>query len=304
MPRRAERWLLERLGRDPAPVKTAVLLTLALSATAHAALPRASFIGPKAKPPAKVLRIVTLAPSITDIVLAVGAGERLVGVSRFDERPEVEKIARVGGFTDPSVEAIVGLKPDLLIAQPGPGNKAPVEKVASLGIPVLLVTLQDVEAVLVALREVGRVVGKAEEGEKLARQLEETRASIRKRAAALPKKRVLFVYGFDPLIGAGPGSFADELLRDAGGVNVIQPPAGAYVAWSAESAIASKTDVVVNAANPDNGIEKFKTLPGLRDARWVKVPGRELMHPGPSLARGLEDLFVLVHGSADAGNRP
>lgn len=242
------------------------------------------------------MRVVTLAPSITDIVLAVGGGERLVGVSRFDEREEVKALARVGGFTDPSVEAIVGLKPDLLIAQPGPGNKAPVEKVASLGVPVLLLTLQDIEAVLVALRETGRVLGRAEQGEAIARALEHKRADIRARASKLPKRRVLFVYGFDPLVAAGPGSFADELLRDAGGVNVVKPPAGAYVTYSAESAIASKPEVVVNAANPDNGIEKFRTLPGLKTARWAKVPGRELMHPGPSLAKGLEDLFELLHG--------
>lgn len=274
------------------------LITLALfAATASAAeLPRASFIGPKVKAPEKVQRIVTLAPSISDIVLSVGAGDRLVGVSRFDERGEVAKVARVGGFTDPSVEAIIGLKPDLLIVQPGPGNKAPVEKVAALGVPVLLLTLQDVEAVLVALREVGRVLGKTEEGDRLARGLEQKRADVRARAAKHKKKRVLFVYGFDPLVAAGPGSFADELLRDAGGENVVKPPASAYVAWSAESAIASKPDVVVNAAEPDNGIDKFKNLPGLRAARWVKVPSRDLMHPGPSLAQGLEQLFQLLHG--------
>lgn len=278
-----------------------MLLALVLCGSAFAALPRASFIGPPPPPPDKVLRVVTLAPSITEIVLAVGAGERLVGVSRFDERGEVSRLPRVGGFTDPSVEAIIGLKPDLLIVQPGPGNKAPVEKVAALGVPVLLITLQDVEAVLTALRAVGRALGRTQQGEALAQELEAKRADIRARAAKLKRKRVLFVYGFEPLVAAGPGSFADELVRDAGGENVVKPPAGAYVAHSAESAVASRPDIVVNAAEPDTGIDKFRSLPGLKNARWVKVRGRDLMHPGPGLSRGLEDLFELLHGGPDAG---
>ncbi|MFL5320415.1 MAG: ABC transporter substrate-binding protein [Myxococcaceae bacterium] len=259
-----------------------------------AALPRSSFIGPPVK---KVKRVVTLAPSLTDIVLAVGAGESLVGVSRFDEDERVAKVARVGGFSDPSVEAVISLKPDLMIVQPGPGNRVAVEKIAELGVPVLLLPLQDVAGVLEALRVVGKVLGKSEQGDALAKNLEDTRTTVRSKAISGKRVRVLFVYGFDPMVVAGPGSFANELLEDAGGENVVKPPFGAYVTFSPETAITSKPEVVVNAADPDTGIDQFRSLPGLREARWLKVSGKELLFPGPRLAKGLEDLYALLHPS-------
>src|SRR4051812_17674805 len=102
-----------------------MLLLLLLSAS------DAQRLGPR--PPAKIDRIVTLAPSLTATVLALGGGDKLVGVSRFDEAPEVAKIQRVGGFIDPSVETVVALKPSLLIVQKAPGNRDAVEKIAELG---------------------------------------------------------------------------------------------------------------------------------------------------------------------------
>ena len=95
------------------------------------------WLGPK--PAAAPKRVVTLAPSLTATVLALGKRDALVGVSRFDEAPEVAKLKRVGGFNDPSVEAVVALKADLVLVQMGPANQKPVEKMAELGIPVLAV---------------------------------------------------------------------------------------------------------------------------------------------------------------------
>jgi len=258
------------------------------------------YLGPK--PKAEVRRIVTLAPSLTDIVVALGAGDRLAGVSRFDELPQVKGLPRVGGFTDPSVEAVLALKPDLVLVQPGPGNHRPVEKMAELGIPVLALSMQGVEDVLAALREAGRAVGKAEQGERLARDIEATRVEVRGRAARVPKKRVLFVYGFQPFVVAGPGSFADELMKDAGAVNAAANAGGAYAVYSTESAIRARPDVVIDAVmGHEGGGEKLRELPGLREARWVSVPSEDLLHPGPNIGRGLRTLFELIHGGADAG---
>lgn len=279
-------------------VLTAIALVFATSAVA---LPRSSFIGPKVKPPAQVKRVVTLVPSITDIVLEIDGPSRLVGVSRYDERPEVKSLPRIGGFSDPSPEAVIALRPDLLIAQPGPGNRAAVETIAKLGVPVLLLPLEDVGGVLEAFRAVGKVLGKAAEGEQLAKELERARDEVRAKAEK-KKVRVLFAYGFDPLVVAGPGSFATELLEDAGGENIVKPPAGPYVTYSVESAIVARPEVVVNAADPDTGSQKLRALPGLKEARWVRVPGQELLLPGPRLAAGLRHLYALLHpDEADAG---
>ncbi|WP_224244612.1 ABC transporter substrate-binding protein [Hyalangium gracile] len=272
-----------------------LLAVLGFSSAAGAAPPQAAprFLGPKKE--GKVRRVVTLAPSLTDMVIAMGARDTLVGVSRFDTDKAVADLPRVGGFVDPSVEAVIALEPDLVLVQPGPGNQRPVERMAELGVPVLLLPLHSVADTLAALRAVGQALGHIKEAEALSSRIEATRARIREAAKKLPTRRVLLAYGFEPLVVAGPGSFADELLRDAGAINVAGDGGSAYPVYSVERAVRIRPDVVVDAADVDVGKEKIQSLPGLSDARWVEVPSFALLQPGPSLARGLEELFGLLH---------
>lgn len=280
-----------------------LLAALCLVTAAHAAPPQGGprFLGPK--PPEKVKRVVTLVPSLTETVIALGAGSTLVGVSRFDDAKEVAGLPRVGGFVNPSIERVVMLKPDLVLVQPGPGNQRAVEKMAEIGVPVLLLPLHTVADTREALRTVGKALGKEKEAEALVQRIESTRARIRERAKGLRAPRVLFVYGFEPLIVAGPGSFAHELLRDAGAINVAADAGSAYAGYSLERAVRSRPDVVVDAADVDVGKDKVASLPVLSAARWVEVPSMALLQPGPSLGRGLEELFELLHPAAkpDAG---
>lgn len=281
-----------------------LLLCLASSAAAAASAP--VHPGPRAlgpPVPAKVRRVVTLAPSLTEMVQVLGAGGTLVGVSRFDEAPEVAKLPRVGGFVDPSVEAVLALKPDLVLVQPGPGNQRPVEKMAELGVPVLMLPLHSVKDVLAGMRAVGKALGREKEAQDLVSRIEATRTRIREAAAKRPSPRVLIVYGFEPLVVAGPGSFADELLRDAGGVNVAADGGSAYPVYSLERVVRARPDVVVDTAHVDVGKDKLRALPVLADARWVDVPSLALLQPGPSLGRGLEELFGLLHPEG-AGKDP
>ncbi|WP_426755092.1 ABC transporter substrate-binding protein [Myxococcus sp. Y35] len=287
------------------PVLLATVLCLlagSAGAAAKATTGGPQTLGPPA--PSKVRRVVTLAPSLSEMVLALGAGSTLVGVSRFDEAKEVAKLPRVGGFTDPSVEAVVALKPDLILVQPGPGNQRPVEKMAELGVPVLLLPLHTVPDVLAAMRAVGQALGREKEAEAVVSGIEATRARIREAAKKLPTPRVLFVYGFEPLVVAGPGSFADELIRDAGGINVAADGGSAYPVYSMERAVRSRASVVVDAADVDVGKDKVRALPGLSGARWVDVPSLSLLQPGPSLGRGLEELFRLLHPEGTGKGTP
>ncbi|ATB28853.1 ABC transporter substrate-binding protein [Melittangium boletus] len=272
-----------------------LLLTLCLAAPAPAAPPAEAprFLGPK--PPATVKRVVTLVPSLTETVLALGAGSTLVGVSRFDEAKEVAGLPRVGGFVNPSVETVLKLKPDLVLVQPGPGNQRPVELMAELGAPVLLLPLHSVADTKAALKAVGAALGKKKEAEALVERIESTRARIREAAKGQKSPRVLLVYGFEPLVVAGPGSFADELLRDAGAINVAADAGSAYAVYSLERAVRARPEVVVDAADVDTGKDKTRALPGLSQARWVDVPSLALLQPGPSLGRGLEELFELLY---------
>ncbi|NVJ17668.1 ABC transporter substrate-binding protein [Myxococcus sp. AM010] len=279
--------------RSGTSVLLATVLCLFAGTVRAAETSRLRTLGPPA--PSQVRRVVTLAPSLSAMVLSLGAGSTLVGVSRFDEAKDLAKLPRVGGFTDPSVEAVIALKPDLVLVQPGPGNQRPVEKMAELGVPVLLLPLHSVADVLAAMRAVGKALGREKAAEAVVVDIEATRARIREAAKKLPAPRVLFVYGFAPLVVAGPGSFADELLRDAGGVNVAADAGSAYPVYSVERVVRARASVVVDAADVDVGKDTLRALPGLSSARWVDLPSMALLQPGPSLGRGLEELFRLLH---------
>ena len=247
------------------------------------------WLGPR--PPVHVTRVVTLAPSLTETVLELGAGSTLVGVSRFDDAQAVAGLPRVGGFNDVAVEAVVALKPELVVVQKSPGNQRPVETLARLGVPVLALPLTSVADVSEAMAELGRVLGREARARELVGALEAARAEVRAQAKARgTSPRVLFAYGFAPLVVAGPGSFAHELLEDCGAKNAALEAATTYPTYSLERAVALAPDVIVDAADTPGGREEMKSLGPLSRARWVKLTSLNLLHPGPALAEGLKGL--------------
>ncbi len=268
-------------------------MSSALLALVLAGAGSVQWLGPK--PPAVVTRVVTLAPSLTETVVALGAAEVLVGVSRFDELPEVKALPRVGGFSDVSVEAVLAARPQVLLVQKSPGNQKPVETLASLGVTVLALPLTTVDDVAQAMREVAAVLHREKEGRALLDALAQARADMRAAAAKRGSKpRVLFAYGFAPLVVAGPGSFAHELLEDCGAVNVAERAPTAYPTYSLERVVALTPELMVDAADTADGRDALKALPGLGKMRWLTLPSKDLLHPGPSLARGLRELCAMI----------
>ncbi len=242
-----------------------------------------------------VKRVVTVAPSLTETVVALGAAERLIGVSRFDEQKEVASLPRVGGFNDPAVETIVALKPDLVVVQKSPGNQKPVEQLAALGITVLALPLTTVQDVIDAMTWLGRVL----ERQSVAREWVSTFAAVRQRMRDQARTHahspsVLLAYGFSPLVVAGPGSYAHELLTDCGARNAAERAVTAYPSYSLERAVKLAPDVVIDAADSPNGREALQKLRPLQKTRWVTLTSKDLLHPGPALTSGLEQLCALV----------
>jgi len=268
-------------------------VTLGLAAALLLGASPAQWLGPR--PPARVERVVTLAPSLTEAVLALGAGATLVAVSRFDEAKEVAALPRVGGFSDLSVEAVLAVHPQLVVVQKAPGNQKPVETLAALGVTVLALPLTSVEDVGVALAELGAVLGHRAEGARLVKALDDARAQVRARGRRwVHHPRVLLAYGFSPLVVAGPGSFAHQLLEDCGAVNAAESAPTAYPTYSLERLVALAPEVLLDAADSSTGREAVKALPPLQRTRWVELPTRDLLHPGPSLAQALPGLCALL----------
>jgi iron complex transport system substrate-binding protein len=263
----------------------------------------ALWLGPRPASPPR--RVVVLAPSLTDVVLALGLRDRLVGVTRLDDAPEVADLPRVGGFLDPNPEAVLGLAPDLVLWVTDGGALPAVRRIAELSLasrrpfPILAIPVVGVADVLATPRLVGEALGDPGGGERLSRALEAAVEGVRRRAATLRRPRVLFVVGRDPLVVAGPGSFADELLGIAGAANVV----GGERPWPVyplEKAVADDPELVVDAAarEPAEGIARLAAIPAVRRGAVVRLPDDDLLRPGPRMVRGLELLFRGLHPEA------
>lgn len=259
----------------------------------------AEWLGPGA--PAAPRRVVSLAPSLTDVVVALGRSSLLVGVTRYDDAPEVRGLPRVGGFLDPGPEAVLAVKPDLALWMTDAAAYPAVRRIADLGVPVLALPIIDVADALQAIRMVGAALGDAPAGERLARSLSDGVERVRRRAAELPRVRVLFLAGHEPLVVAGAGSFPDELLRIAGGVNVATGDRP-WPVYPLEKAVADDPALVVDAAvaEPAQAIRRLAAIPAVRAGRVVRLASDDALRPGPRLVRALGELFRALHPGAEA----
>jgi iron complex transport system substrate-binding protein len=287
---------LAALGGTLAVALAATLAVLPRSGAASDTPPRdePAWLGPP--PKARPSRVVTLAPSLTDLVLALGQGSRLVGVTRYDTAPEVKHLPRIGGFLDPSPEVVLGLRPDLVLWLSDGGAWPVVRRIAELGVPVLALPVVGVPDVLRSARRVGAALGDAAAGERLALELEEAVAAASRKAAALPRRRVLLVIGRDPLVVAGPGSYPDALLRIAGGDNVAKG-SRPWPVYSLEQAVADDPELVVDAAvnEPADGLAPLAAIPAVRAGRVVRLPDDRVLRPGPQLPAALAQLLAALH---------
>jgi iron complex transport system substrate-binding protein len=257
----------------------------------------AQWLGPP--PPALPRRVVSLAPSLTDLVVAMGLTDRLVGVTRYDDSPAVRSLPRVGGFLDPSPEAVLGLRPDLVLWMTDGGALPVVRRIASLGVPVRALPIVSIADLLAASREIGASLGSADAGDRLARELDARIGAVKARAARARPVRVLFVVGRDPLVVAGPGSYPDEVLRVAGGENVVKSDRP-WPVYPLERAVADDPDVVIDGAvlEPAEGIARLASIRAVREGRVRRMSNDGALRPGPRLAAALDEIFAALHREA------
>ncbi|RLE51354.1 MAG: cobalamin-binding protein [Candidatus Methanomethylicota archaeon] len=262
-------------------------------------------------------RIVSLAPSNTEILFAIGAGDKVVGVTEYCDYPE-EVVSRkssgnltvVGGFSDINVEVIISLDPDMVIAFGTLQVKA-VEALEEQGIPVIVLNPCTVEDVLNDIKLVGKAVGMYKEAKHLVENLTQRIQVIQEKVANAPKVKVYYELWYDPLMSAGPGTFISDLIFMAGGENIFSDAKTQYPIVSAEEVIARNPDVIVL---PDSymmyysiSAEQVKSRPGwdainaVKNNRIYFVDEDLLVRPGPRLIDGLEELAKIIHPELFSG---
>ncbi len=284
------------MGRRASAALAGLVLTAWAAARADepVSTPSAARFGPPA--PACARRVVSLGPSLTELVVAMGLSDRLVGVTRYDDLPEVAKLPRVGGWLDPSLEAVLALHPDLVIWVAHTGGIGPPQGITTLGLPVMTLRIEDVADVIAGARLLGRALGDARAGERLARELSATRERARARRRSGPHPRVLFVTGHDPLVVAGPGSYADELLRLAGGENVVKD-AQPWSVYPLERAMVDDPTLVIDGGlhEPPSTLSRLSAIPAVRRGALRRLSDASALRPGPRLGRALSELTHILY---------
>jgi iron complex transport system substrate-binding protein len=249
-------------------------------------------------------RIVSLAPSVTETLFALGAGAQVVGVCTFCDFPqEVERVDRIGSYLTPNVEAIVAKAPDVVIGVP-PNSPEAVAALRRAGLKVVIVEVDTVAQIEAAVRTIADEAGHGGQGEVLLTALQARMAAVKARLAGAPPRRVLMVVGQNPLIAVGSGIFLNELIAQAQGINIAANTGQQWPRLSLEFVVAQQPDVIIDGSMGSEekteaelfGVwRNFPMLPAVRSGRLYGRRSYTLLRPGPRLAEGFEELARLIH---------
>ena len=257
--------------------------------------------------PATPRRIVSLVPSVTETLFAIGAQDAVVGVTDFcNYPPDARHKARVGDMLAPNLETLVSLKPDLVVATRSGNREETFDQLKRLGLPVYLVDEPpSLAGVLRLVGGLGQLTGRRDAAAAVAAGLEGRIASVRERVAGRPHPRVLYVLWPEPLIVPGRGSLVSELIASAGGESVTADQAQGYPRMSLEAAVGRAPEVIILARHgagtgpaAREQWQRLESLPAIRSGRLYAADGDLLHRYGPRVVDGLELLVRLIHPEA------
>jgi iron complex transport system substrate-binding protein len=249
-------------------------------------------------------RVVSLNPSLTQILLALGAGSALIGVDEYSarEEPAVRELPRVGGLFDPSLEAVVALAPDLVVLVPSAQQRDFRARLEALGIAVLALPNISLDEVLAGIQALGERVGRAEAARARVAEVRRAFAELEAAHAGRKRERAVLVLQREPLFVVGGGSYLDAMLRAAGAENAAAGFAEAYPRLDIEWLIAAAPQLILDASEDPQAAraywQRWPSLPAVGSGRVVPLVAREVTLPGPYLDRALAVLARAVAGDA------
>lgn len=261
-------------------------------------------VGRRVTIPDEVHRVVSLAPNLTETVYALGLEDDLAGDTDYCDYPaEAKKKPHVGGSMNPSLEAILALKPDLVLATTVANRRDTVTALERLGIAVYTTAPQTVEGTLAEIRTIATLLGRQSAGEELAQRLQERLDAIQKKLAGSAPTRVLFVVWEDPLITVGRGTFIADALKWAGAESVVDSKQN-WPRISLEEAVRLKPEYLVFAGEQNQSEARvlaelrsragLRSLPAVEQGR-VAVISEAVDRPAPRLVDAIEELAEKLH---------
>lgn len=258
-------------------------------------------------PPGNPVRIVSLAPNLTEILFALGLGDKIAAIcDDSDYPPQANKLKKIGSFFKPSTEAVISCEPDLVITLWFPEQKAVAETLLRLGYNVITVELQEIGQLTPAIEKISRAAGAEAAGEKLNKKINTQLEQISRKYCTIKKPKVLWVLQSEPLRVAGTRTFISELIKLAGGQNSVGPTLQQYPQLGTETLLTCNAEVIIHSAMSKSNLTKeqkaaehfwakFPDLPAVKNNRIFVINADTILRLGPRLPQGIEKVAELLH---------
>jgi iron complex transport system substrate-binding protein len=249
-------------------------------------------------------RIVSLAPGITETLYALGLDDKIAGVTTFCDWPAAaRKKTRIGGFTNPSIEKIVSLKPDLIIATADGNRQDAVLQLERLGLPVYVTNPSNTNAVLKSILHIGEITNREKDARELVDKLQRRLNNITHQIRHKSKPRVFFQLGLEPLITAGKGTLINEVIERAGGVNVAGHDPANYPRYSAEGIIGVSPEIIIFApmVNDKEFVavkifwQEFGKIPAVKNNKIYPINADLINRASPRIVDAIEIMALIFH---------
>jgi iron complex transport system substrate-binding protein len=249
-------------------------------------------------------RIISLAPNITEILFGLGLDQEIVGVSTHCNFPEKAKTKpRVGSYIHLDFERIVSLKPDLVIATGAGNTRDMVERLDKLGFSTYVLFPKNMDGILRSIEDVGEVVGREKEARSLVQDIRNRKQQVIELTRGLARPRVFLEIGEAPLVTVGRGSFADDLIRLAGGQNIAEGEKEMYPRLGIEEILKRAPEIIlISSMNPKGDYKKmlqewarWRAIPAVRDGRIDLIDSDLIDRPSPRIIDGLEEIARILH---------
>lgn len=255
-------------------------------------------LGRRVKIPARIERAVSLAPNLTEIIFAVGAGDRLVGRTSYDNfPPEAQKIETVGDTINPNIENIIALKPQIVLVSTASQIETFTRQLEAQNIAVFVTNPNSLEDIYKSIDKIGDIFGSNEQANRIVEDLKKRVGEIDAKTRGANPVKVFVQISKEPLFTVGKTSFLTELIERAGGVSVTKDVATAYPKLSKETALALNPDAIILSDSDDNREpnDVFKTSPATKNSRVFKVNADILSRPSPRIVDALEQIAKDLH---------
>jgi len=274
-------------------------------------------MAPAGAAPDATARIVSTAPSLTEILFALGLGERVVGATTYCNYPEeARRVPRIGTYIQPNLETIVSLRPDLVVIESNPIRLR--ERLEGLGLKVLELDQRTVSDVFGAIERIGQASGAGDRARALEVRIRSELEEVGRRAAGRAKRRMAFIVGRTPgalegLIAVGSASYLNELIRLAGGENIFGAVSVPYPKVSLEEILARDPEVIIDMgemgrasgmseAEARRVVElwnRYASITAVRERRVWAVTADLYVVPGPRMAQAARELARMLHPEAE-----